>query len=147
MICAIGRGGFVSVKREGDGGTPVGRMRLLSAWLRKDRVAVRALHLPTSIITAKDGWCDAVGDRNYNRPVRLPYPKSHEVMMREDRLYDTVIVMDHNITRRMRRGGSAIFFHIAKTNYPPTEGCVAIAPQDMAWLRHQIGPQTTMTVG
>jgi L,D-peptidoglycan transpeptidase YkuD (ErfK/YbiS/YcfS/YnhG family) len=147
MFCALGKGGMVAVKREGDGGTPIGAMRCISAWLRTDRVKVRAMALPVRTITTEDGWCDAVGDRNYNRPVRRPYPASHEEMKRDDRLYDTVVVLDHNITRRMGRGGSAIFFHIAREGFEPTEGCVALMPKDMAWLRPQIGPQTVMVVG
>ena len=68
-------------------------------------------------------------------------------MRRDDRLYDVVIVMDHNITSRMSLGGSAIFFHIAKPDYPPTEGCVAISPADMRWLLPRIGPKTVMEIG
>ncbi|EFL88116.1 L,D-transpeptidase [Ahrensia sp. R2A130] len=147
LPCALGRSGIVSAKREGDGGTPIGEFRLMHGYFRADRGHTPQTLLPMSPIEPTDGWCDAVGDRNYNCPVQLPYPASHELMMRDDRLYDVVIVMDYNITRRMSRGGSAIFFHIAKPGYPPTEGCVAISPADMAWLLPQIGPQTIMFVG
>ncbi len=68
FACALGRSGMVSVKREGDGGTPMGRFRLLRAMVRADRGALRTA-LPTIRIGPEDGWCDAVGDRNYNRPV------------------------------------------------------------------------------
>lgn len=147
MPCALGRSGMVSVKREGDGGTPIGTFRLLYGYFRADRGALPSSRLPMSPIGGHDGWCDAVGDRNYNRPVQLPYPESHERMRRDDRLYDVVIVMDHNITSRMSLGGSAIFFHIAKPDYPPTEGCVAISPADMRWLLPRIGPKTVMEIG
>lgn len=147
MVCALGKGGMMARKREGDGGTPIGRLRCLSAWLRTDRVKAGGIALPVRAITAQDGWCDQVGDRNYNRPVRRPYPASHEKMKLENRLYDTVIVLDHNITRWMRRGGSAIFFHIARPDYGPTEGCIAIAPEHMAWLAPRIGPETVLVVG
>ncbi len=146
FACALGRSGLVSVKREGDGGTPVGRFRLLRAMVRADQTAVQTA-LPRTFIGPDDGWCDAVGDRNYNRPVALPYPTSHEVLMRRDRLYDVVIVLDHNITSRMSRGGSAIFFHIAKPGYPPTEGCVAISPRDMAWVAARVDSRTIMQIG
>ncbi|MEN0042024.1 MAG: L,D-transpeptidase family protein [Pseudomonadota bacterium] len=147
MHCALGRSGMVSVKREGDGGTPAGRFRLLHGFYRADRGALPQTLLPMQPIKSTAGWCDETGDRNYNRAVDLPYPASHEEMMRADRLYDVVIVMDHNITRRMTRGGSAIFFHIAKPGYPPTEGCVAISPADMRWLLPKIGTNTVMVVG
>ena len=67
--------------------------------------------------------------------------------MRRDRLYDVVIVLDHNINRRMGRGGSAIFFHIAKPGYPPTEGCVAISPRAMAWIAARVDTRTVMVIG
>lgn len=134
LACAIGRTGTVAVKREGDGATPVGTMAVLSALARYDRHAPGPVPLRPAPIGARDGWCDAPGDRNYNRAVALPYPASHERMARDDRLYDTVLVLDHNMTRRLTRGGSAIFFHVARPGYPPTEGCVAVSPRDMAWL-------------
>ena len=49
-------------------------------------------------------------------------------MMRDDRLYDIVIVLDWNISERRRNHGSAIFLHVAKPGYAPTEGCVAVSP-------------------
>ena len=90
--------------------------------------------LPLRTIRPNDGWCDAVGDGQYNRPVSLPYHASAETMVREDRLYDAVLVLDYNITQRVQNRGSAIFFHIAKLGYEPTEGCIAVSPADMGRL-------------
>jgi len=146
FACALGRSGVVSVKREGDGGTPRGRFRLLWGYGRHSIAQMRKNRLPLHPITLENGWCDAVGDRNYNRPVSLPYPASHEVMQREDRLYDVVIVMDYNITRRMSRGGSAIFFHIAKEGFSPTEGCVAVSPLVMERLLKRLNRYSTIAV-
>ena len=81
-----------------------------------------------------DGWCDAPDHAAYNRHVRLPFPASAESLARDDRLYDVVVVLDWNCRRRARGRGSAIFFHVAKPGYPPTEGCIAVAPRDMAKL-------------
>ena len=86
--------------------------------------------LPLAKIRADDGWCDEPADRNYNRPVRLPYSASAETMLRNDELYDVAIVLDWNIRRRARGLGSAVFLHIAPPGHPPTEGCVAIAPRE-----------------
>jgi L,D-peptidoglycan transpeptidase YkuD (ErfK/YbiS/YcfS/YnhG family) len=91
-------------------------------------------------------WCDAPDDANYNRPVRAPFLPSHETMTRPDQLYDVCLVMDWNVTSRRRYGGSAIFFHLAKPGYPPTEGCVAIAFRDMQRLLPLIGPETMVRV-
>ncbi|MEL6968494.1 MAG: L,D-transpeptidase family protein [Pseudomonadota bacterium] len=149
--CAMGRTGVVLKKREGDGGTPRGRFELLSGLWRKPLPVQRTNRLPFQPITPKDGWCDAVGDRNYNRPVPLPYPASHERLWRADHLYDVVIVMDHNLRKRMSLGGSAIFFHLARSDdrtaeFQPTEGCIAVSPQTMALLLPRLKPGTSIVV-
>ncbi len=144
--CALGRSGIGIKRGEGDGITPLGVHGLVEAYIRMDRVPIRASHFPLLEINESDGWCDAAGDANYNRHVTLPYPASYERMKRDDHLYDVVVVMDHNITSRMTVGGSAIFFHLAHDDYRPTEGCVAISCKDMLWLLPQIGPETVMVV-
>lgn len=144
--CALGKGGIRSIKREGDGATPLGSMRLLSAFVRRDHPRRLVSRLALDPIRPGDGWCDAAGDRNYNRPVPLPYPASAERMRRDDHLYDVVIVLDANIRPRRRGMGSAIFFHLARPGYAPTEGCVAIHPRDMQWLLPRLSSRTVMTV-
>lgn len=144
--CALGRGGIKAVKREGDGATPLGRMRLLQGYFRADKPFRRCTRLKLSLIRAKDGWCDAPADRNYNRPVTLPYPASAERMRRTDRLYDCVIVLDYNLRPRRRGMGSAIFFHIARKGFLPTEGCVAVEPRIMARLLPHLSRQSVLVV-
>jgi L,D-peptidoglycan transpeptidase YkuD (ErfK/YbiS/YcfS/YnhG family) len=82
--------------------------------------------LPVRPLKHWDGWCDAVGDRNYNRWVRHPYPASAEKLWRSDRLYDLLVTLDHNACPRIQGHGSAIFMHVAGTSYPATAGCVAM---------------------
>lgn len=147
MQCALGRAGMGSVKREGDGKTPIGTFALLSTHVRRGGGFENRGMLPTGLINPDHGWCDEVGNRNYNQPVRLPYHASHERLLRDDHLYDVFIVMDHNVTQRLSRGGSAIFFHLAHEDYRPTEGCVAISRADMHWLLPRIGCNTKMVVG
>jgi len=145
LHCALGKGGIRPIKREGDGATPLGSMRLLRAFVRRDRPRPVVSGLALAAIGPSDGWCDAPGDRNYNRPVRLPYTASHERMRRDDHLYDAVIVLDCNIRPRRRGMGSAIFLHLARPGYAPTEGCVAIHRRDMAWLLPRLSPRTVLT--
>lgn len=114
--------------------------------LRADNVRLRILQLKWKNIRSQDGWCDSAGHPRYNRPVNLPIVASHEKLKRDDHLYDMVVVMDHNVTRHLSVGGSAIFFHLAYDDYRPTEGCVAISRRDMEWLLPRIGPQTIMIV-
>jgi L,D-peptidoglycan transpeptidase YkuD (ErfK/YbiS/YcfS/YnhG family) len=49
---------------------------------RADRLARPATALPLAAFAEHDGWCDAPGDANYSRPVRLPYPASAERLAR-----------------------------------------------------------------
>ena len=145
-VCALGKGGISAFKREGDGATPLGSMRIVSGYFRSDGVKLRAAGLPLMRIKSNSGWCDAVGDRNYNRPVTLPYPASCETMKRADALYDLVLVLDYNLRPRVQRGGSAIFFHIARDGLTPTEGCVALPKDVMLKLLPRLSHQTTISV-
>ena len=126
FACALGLGGRRARKREGDGATPVGSWRMLRVLYRADRIRRPQTGLPVRAIRPDDGWCDEPVDRNYNRPVRHPYPASAERLWREDNLYDIVVVLDHNQVPRVRGGGSAIFMHVARPGYEPTEGCIAL---------------------
>jgi L,D-peptidoglycan transpeptidase YkuD (ErfK/YbiS/YcfS/YnhG family) len=144
--CALGRGGVSANKREGDGATPLGRMRLLSGYFRGDHVQPRGTRLPMEAIRADLGWCEVPEDRNYNRPVKMPYAVSHETMRRADRLYDFCIVLDWNIIPRRRGRGSAIFFHLARPDFSPTQGCVAVTERVMARLLPHLSQRTVLEV-
>lgn len=128
---AIGRGGIKAIKREGDGATPAGRWPIRFILYRADRGQRPQAAYPTRAIRSGDGWCDDASDRNYNRPVQLPYPHSAERMMRDDRLYDVVLVLGYNDRPRMRNLGSAIFAHLARDGYAPTAGCIALSHRDL----------------
>jgi L,D-peptidoglycan transpeptidase YkuD (ErfK/YbiS/YcfS/YnhG family) len=137
--CALGRGGCKSLKREGDGATPIGRFPLLSAYFRPDRHLRPRTGLPLRITRQADGWCDAPADRNYNRPVRHPYPASAERMWRADPLYDVVVVLGYNDRPRIAGRGSAVFLHVASDAGTPTEGCVALRRTDLIRLLPLLG--------
>nr|WP_246710292.1 MULTISPECIES: L,D-transpeptidase family protein [unclassified Martelella] len=132
---AIGRNGATALKREGDGKTPIGTMALIYGY-RDDRhrQSWPRSGLGIKAMKAEDGWCDAPASPNYNRPVRLPFGASHERLLRDDGIYDLVIVMDWNMRPRARNRGSAVFFHLARRDFSPTAGCVAIAPAAMRVL-------------
>ncbi|MDY8108563.1 L,D-transpeptidase family protein [Fulvimarina sp. 2208YS6-2-32] len=144
--CALGRSSTTVFKAEGDGATPVARMALLSTSHRLWRMQRPDSTLPGRITRPQDGWCDAPRHAAYNRAVTLPFGASAESMARADRLYDFVVVLDWNVRSRRRHRGSAIFFHIARPGYPPTEGCVAIAPRDMLKIAPLLKPGAVLTV-
>ncbi|MBU6424766.1 MAG: L,D-transpeptidase family protein [Rhodospirillales bacterium] len=128
---AHGRGGITTQKREGDGGTPAGLLRLVRVLYRADRLAPPRCGVPLEPLSPSDGWCDDVVDTAYNKPVRLPYPASHEELWRADGVYDIIGVLDWNLAPIVPGRGSAIFFHIATPDYAPTAGCVALNLPDM----------------
>lgn len=146
LPCALGRTGRRVRKREGDGGTPVGVWRLLRVLYRADRIRRPTTGLPVRPIVPTDGWCDAPADRNYNRQVRRPYPASAEALWRADELYDIVVVLSHNTLPRVRGAGSAIFAHIARPGYQPTEGCIALQRRDLLRLLKCVRPSTAIRV-
>ncbi|MBD0413935.1 L,D-transpeptidase family protein [Oryzicola mucosus] len=144
--CALGRGGITSNKREGDGGTPLGAMRLILGYVRRDHLAPSPSKLQLKPIGSSLGWCEVPDDRNYNRPVRMPYAASHERMRRDDKLYDVCIVLDWNLSPRRRGRGSAIFFHLARPGFEPTAGCVAVTERTMQRLLPHLRRRTVMRV-
>ena len=131
--CALGRSGIKALKREGDGATPRGRFPLRNVLYRAGAPRPRSA-FRVSPIHWHDGWCDSPMDRNYNRPVRLPYPASAERMWRQDGLYEIVVVLGYNDVPRVRNRGSAVFIHIARQQFEPTEGCVALRARDLRRL-------------
>ena len=78
--------------------------------------------------------------------MRLPYPASAERLWREDALYDLLVVLDYNERPRTRGRGSAIFMHVAKSGYAPTEGCIALARPHLARLLERLDLRATVRV-
>ncbi len=131
MRCAIGRGGVRSDKREGDGGTPRGTFALRRLLYRPDREAPPRTALPAQALDPADGWCDAPPDSAYNLMIRLPYPASAESLWRADGIYDLIVPLGYNDDPVIAGRGSAIFLHLARPEFTPTEGCVALGHDDL----------------
>jgi L,D-peptidoglycan transpeptidase YkuD (ErfK/YbiS/YcfS/YnhG family) len=147
--CALGRSGCLHRKTEGDGGTPIGTWRLRAARYRADhgsRPRIGASGLSVRSTRPGDGWCDARADRNYNRAVQRPYPASSETLWRDDPLYDLIVVLDHNERPRIQGGGSAIFMHVARPGYTPTEGCVALRIDHLRHVLATLRPTTRLRI-
>lgn len=137
---AIGPGGIAIKGGEGDGITPRGVYPVREIFYRADRIARPDTVLPLRAIAKDDGWCDAPGDPNYNRLVKLPYPASAEQMWRDDHLYDLVAVLGYNDDPVVVGKGSAIFLHLAKPDYAHTHGCVALNYDDALAALKQLRP-------
>jgi len=143
---SLGSGGRRARKREGDGATPIGIWPIRCVLYRPDRIARPRTAIPVARIRRSDGWCDAAGDRNYNRPVRLPYPASAEQMWRDDGLYDIVVVLGHNDRPRVAGGGSAIFMHLMRPDGAPTAGCVAFRKRHLLHVLRWLGPRASVRI-
>src|SRR3546814_288511 len=126
--------------------TPVGRWPLRRVLYRADRIARPVTVLPCQPIAPDDGWCDDPADPAYNRPVRLPYPARHERLTRDDHLYDLVVVLGHNDAPVVPGAGSAVFLHLARSDYGLTEGCVALALPELLEVLRSARPGSAMAV-
>ena len=145
LPCALGKGGVKTRKREGDGATPRGPLRALRLYRRPDRPMANT-KIPVTMTTRKMGWCDDSRSPYYNQPVALPFNKSHERLWRDDHVYDLVIDTNYNRKPAIKGHGSAIFIHLARPNYTPTEGCIALTRRDLERLIAMIDTKTRIHV-
>lgn len=131
--CALGKGGIrpAEAKREGDGATPAALLPLRRVLYRADRGPAPRCAVPVEPLAPADGWCDDPAHPLYNRPVPLPFDASHERLWREDGVYDVIGVLGWNDAPPERGRGSAIFLHLAREDFAPTEGCVALGARDL----------------
>jgi L,D-peptidoglycan transpeptidase YkuD (ErfK/YbiS/YcfS/YnhG family) len=144
---ALGRGGILANKREGDGGTPRGTFHPVQLWWRADRYPRPRTYLPVRSIEPEDAWCEDPRDRRYNQPIRLVRDQPGDRLTREDHLYDFIVEIDHNRAPRIAGRGSAVFLHLARPNFSPTAGCVSMTKSAMLRLLRRMGPQTKIMIG
>lgn len=144
--CALGRGGISKDKKEGDGTTPTGCFLVRKVFYREDRLVKPITNLPAQVLTPEDGWCDDLNDSNYNKHVKLPYPASHENLWREDNLYDIIVVLGYNDDPPVSGKGSAIFMHVARPDYSPTAGCIALSLPDLLELLEELNTDNKVCV-
>ena len=144
---ALGRGGILANKREGDGGTPRGTFRARRLWWRADRHKRPRTFLPARAIAAQDAWCENPADWHYNQPIRLEGDRGGDRLKRDDHLYDFIVEIDHNTLPRIAGRGSAVFLHLARENFGPTAGCVSMTEAAMLRLLRRLGPRTQIIIG
>jgi L,D-peptidoglycan transpeptidase YkuD (ErfK/YbiS/YcfS/YnhG family) len=143
---AIGRTGVREQKTEGDGATPAGVFPLVAAFYRADRLSPLPTRLPLKALTPRDAWVDDPGDTQYNRLVALPYAAHTEAMWLDDAVYDLLVVIGYNIAPVVPGAGSAIFLHIARPDFTPTAGCIAIAAPVLAALLPRLGSNSKIAI-
>ena len=134
MSAVLGRNGLAAPgeKKEGDGRTPSGSFELKRAFGYASR-AVTGLEYRQA--TADDFWVDDPVSPQYNRWVTgAPPAVSHEVLRRDDRLYEYAAVIEYNTAPVVPGYGSAIFLHVWRGQDIPTAGCVAVSVKNMKKL-------------
>ncbi|WP_338048598.1 L,D-transpeptidase family protein [Phaeovibrio sulfidiphilus] len=144
--CTLGRTGVSDARVEGDGKTPLGCFSLRQVYYRPDRESPPETGLPVAPLRPEQGWCDDPRDPAYNREVTLPFAPSHEVLWREDALYDLLCVIGYNDDPVVPFQGSAIFLHVAPPEGRPTQGCVALEKEALRQVLALCGPRTRLCV-
>ena len=146
MACALGANGVTVEKREGDSATPTGCYPLRRVFYRPDRIERPVTVLPTVVLDPLDAWCDDPGDPGYNTLVRQPYSASFELMWRDDHLYDVVVTVGYNDDPVVAGLGSAIFMHVARPDFGPTRGCVAVTRENLLRILAECDETTRLCV-
>lgn len=146
MRCALGRSGVSAEKREGDGATPAGAFPLREVFYRADRMARPKTALPVRALEQDDSWCEDPRDPAYNTRVKRERAEGFDMLWREDHLYDVIVVIGYNDDPVVPGKGSAIFLHLARANYGPTSGCVAVTREDILKILDSVTPQSRMTI-
>ena len=124
--CAIGRNGIKKNKIEGDGCTPAGTYSLGPLYYRSDKIKNLKTYFNAIAIERNMFWSDNPQSEHYNKLIRFK-DSSYENLYKTNHIYDIVIVVNYNMDPIKKEKGSAIFIHLAKKNFSPTSGCIALS--------------------
>lgn len=133
--CATGKGGIRADKQEGDGATPIGLHPIRRILYRADRGPAPQCPFPVEPIAPTDAWCEDPTSPNYNRLITLTPTTAGDRLWRDDHVYDIIATLGWNDRPITPGRGSAIFLHLARPEYQPTDGCIALNLPD---LRHAL---------
>lgn len=147
----VGRNGFGSPKREGDGQSPVGSFRMTGMFGTR---ALPYTRYRWTVVDRADVWVDDSNSAYYNLHQRLPANgrwRSAEAMY-QPVPYAYAGIIGYNPSRTPG-AGSAIFLHV--TTGSATAGCVSLATSQVVpllrWLnpskraRIVMGPESAVT--
>jgi len=146
LRCAIGKRGIVLNKKEGDKKTPKGTFAFKYILYRKDRIPKIKSILSKKIIKKNMGWCNDPNSKFYNRLIKFPFKYRAEKLWLNKKIYDLIIIVNYNLNPTIKKKGSAIFLHLAKKNYTPTMGCIAVNKKDLLFLITKINSKTKLII-
>jgi L,D-peptidoglycan transpeptidase YkuD (ErfK/YbiS/YcfS/YnhG family) len=144
--CALGKNGIKKKIKEGDNVTPKGIFKITKIYYRADKIKKIITSIKKIKIKKNIGWCDDSKSDFYNQQIKLPSNFSYERLYRNDRSYDLLAVLNYNTKPVIKNKGSAIFIHVAKNNYKPTAGCIAIKKIDLIKLLKIIKKNTKIKI-
>ena len=144
--CSIGKRGITNKKKEGDNSTPKGTFKFKALLYRKDRIHTINSAIRKTAIKRNMGWCDDVKSKLYNQLITFPFNFSAEKLYLKNNTYDLILIIDYNLKPVIKNKGSAVFLHIAKKNYKPTKGCIAVSKQDMKYIIKKITTKSKITI-
>jgi L,D-peptidoglycan transpeptidase YkuD (ErfK/YbiS/YcfS/YnhG family) len=142
----LGEAGIGRKLKEGDKITPVGLFKVIKVYYRPDKIKKIITNFKITKIKKNMGWCDDSRSLAYNRQIKLPSKFSHEKLYRKDNIYNLIAVLNYNMNPTVKKKGSAIFIHIAKKNYEPTAGCIALKRGDLIKLLKKIKKNTKIKI-
>ena len=147
LKCALGKGGIIKNKVEGDGCTPKGKYKIGDLFYRKDKVKKLKCLINKRIIKKNFAWCDDSESKFYNRLVKLRKKNNFnfEKLFRKDFKYNYLIPIKYNFHNTIKNKGSAIFIHLTK-DYKPTKGCIALKEKDFVILSKLISKKTNISI-
>ena len=146
LRCSIGKRGISINKKEGDKKTPKGEFKLKYILYRKDRILDLKTRLKKIVIKKRMGWCDDPNSNYYNKIINFPSKYSAEKLWKKENVYDIIIVIDYNLNPVIKNKSSAIFIHIAKRKYQPTNGCIALTKKNIKLISSKINEKTKLKV-
>ena len=143
--CAVGKKGIGYKRKEGDLITPSGQFNIKYILYRKDRVKI-STKIKKKVIKKNMGWCDDPESNHYNKLIKFPFSYKYEKLFKKENVYDIILVLNYNMNPVKKNKGSAIFIHVAKSNFKKTKGCVAIKKLDLIKLIKEISPNTKVMI-
>ena len=146
LKCSFGKLGLSRNKKEGDFTTPKGLFKLGLLYYRKDRVKLTKCLIKKKIIKKNMGWCDDSKSKKYNQEISFPFKYSAEKLYRKDNIYDILVNIKYNQLPIIKNKGSAIFLHLSKKNYKPTNGCIGIKKKDFLKILPLINSKTKILI-
>ena len=144
--CSLGKAGIKKKTKEGDQVTPKGIFKVIKIYYRKDKIKKIISPIKKIQIKKNMGWCDDPKSDLYNQQIKLPNKFSYEKLYRKDGLYDIILVLNYNTSPIVKKKGSAIFIHIAKRQFKPTEGCIGLKKNDLIKLLKKIKKNTKIKI-